>query len=393
MSDKVVRLFEDGANANTSRRLNPTKLRKARRAKALTQTDLAHAVGLTRQAVSAYEQGAKSPEAGTLSLIARELGQPVSYFIAPEQEAFGPFSARTYRAFGSATNKRNDQCDVLTEWLAVIAAYLDQAVNFPSPQIPRVHSPEDGDGYSDEEIEAAAETVRKAWGLGIGPIGNLTKLIESRGVFIANLPVTTGKVNAFSYWSGSRPFIITGTDDTTAVRRRFDMAHELGHLVLHQGIGEEELEDKQTLNRVEAEANRFAGAFLLPRSSYPNEIFSTRLTNFIPLKERWKVAIAAQVYRCSDLELFTEQQVLNLRKQLSYNKWRTREPLDAEMTVEKPQMLEKAVKLAMDGDVLDGPTILNDLNLSPEIIAGTLNLELENLAPPGERQNPTLTLK
>lgn len=393
MSDNVVPFFRGHAKSNPQRRLNPEKLQKARHAKAMTQSDLARAVGLTRQAVSAYEQGTKSPEADTLGSIARELGQPVSYFIVPERESFGPFSARTYRAFGAATNKRNGQCDVLTEWLSVIAAYLAESVNFPDPQIPRVSPPSEGDGYSEDEIEAAAEKVRSAWGLGVGPIGNLIKLIESRGVFIAHLPVTSGRVNAFSYWSGSRPFIIMGTDETTAVRRRFDMAHELGHLVLHQGIGTEELEEKEVLNRVEAEANRFAGAFLLPRSSYPNEVFSTRLANFLPLKERWKVAVAAQVYRCSDLEIFSEQQVLNLRKQISYNKWRTREPLDDQIPVERPQLLEKAVRLAIEGGALDGPTILNDLNLSPDIIAGTLGVAVSELQPLEGDGGPPLTLR
>ncbi len=391
MSENVVPLF--GSSSVAARRLNPEKLKKARRAKAMTQSDLARAICLTRQAISSYEQGAKSPEAETLGLISRELEQPVSYFVAPELGAFGPISARTYRAFGAATNKRNDQCDVLTEWMAAIAAYLDQFVNFPDPQLPRLAPPAVGDGYSEEEVEAAAEAVRAEWGLGAGPIGNLIKLIESRGVFIAHLPVTAGKVNAFSYWSGSRPFIITGADDTTAVRRRFDMAHELGHLVLHQGIGEEELLDKEVLSRVEMEANRFAGAFLLPRKSYPNEVFSTRLSNFIPLKERWRVAIAAQIYRCADLGIFTERQVLNLRKQLSYNTWRTREPLDAEMAVENPQMLKRAVRLAIDGGALDGPTIMDDLNLSPAVIAGTLGLSISDLRPPNSAGNPTLTLK
>lgn len=392
MSDNVVPLFGGNATSSSLRRLNPTKLQKARRAMAMTQTDLARAVGLTRQSISAYEQGTKLPEAETLYAIAKELRQPIAYFAAPDSDVFGPFSARTYRAFGAATNKRNAQCDVLAEWLAIIATYLDTVVNFPSPQIPEVKGPTNGDSYTEEEIEAAAERVRECWGLGLGPIGNLTKLIESRGVFIAHIPVNTGKVNAFSFWSGDKPFIVIGTDDTTAVRRRFDMAHELGHLILHQGIGAEELENKEVLRRVESEANRFAGAFLLPRKSYPNEVFSTRLTSFLPLKERWKVAISAQIYRCADLEIFTEHQVLNLRKQLSYKKWRTREPGDSDMGVERPQMLQKAIRMAFEGGVLTGPKLLEDLNLSAFIVADTLGVPTSELKP-RDTGDPTVTLR
>lgn len=393
MPKNVVHFASRGKPPAQPRRLNPKKLQRARKAKALTQTDLAKEVGLTRQAVSAYEQGAKVPEADKLIEIAKILEQPISYFVAPEREAFGPFSARTYRAFGSATKKRNEQCDVLADWLSEIAAYVDETVNFPTPKIPEIDAPSDGDGYSEDEIEVAAETVRLAWGLGPGPIGNLTKLIESRGVFVGHLPVTSGGVNAFSYWSGIRPFIVTGANNTTAVRRRFDMAHELGHLVLHQGIGSEELEEKEILRRVEFEANRFAGALLMPRASYPNEVFSTRIANFLPLKERWKVAIAAQIYRCSDLGILTDEQVLNLRKQVSAKKWRTREPLDDTLPVEQPQMLRRAMRIAIDGGVVDVPMILNDLNLNTSIISSVLGLCVNDMQIRHKGTELNLTLK
>ena len=391
MTDNVVSLFGQRSVASGPR-LRPEKLQKARRAKAFTQTELASRIGLTRQAVSAYEQGAKAPEPDTLVRIAEELGQPLGYFTTEARSAFGPFSARTYRAFGSATKKRNEQCDELTEWLAVIAAYLDEAVQFPDPQVPAFSPSTNNEHYDDEEIEQAAETVRREWGLGPGPIGNLTKLIESRGVFVGHLPVDAGDVNAFSYWSGSRPFIVSGADKTTAVRRRFDLAHELGHLVLHQGVGAEELEDRAYLKRIEAEANRFAGAFLLPRSSYPNEVFSSRLMTFVPLKERWKVAISAQVYRCADLGILTDGQVLSLRKQISAKKWRTWEPFDDKMMIEKPTVLAKAARMAIDGKVLTGPGIINDLKLGPSIVANVLGLGPSEIKEPNE-PDPTVQLR
>ena len=359
----------------------------------MTQADLARDIGLTRQAISAFEQGAKQPEVATLVRIAEALQQPISYFVAKSFEPFGRFSARNYRAFGAATKKRNDQCDVLAEWVTVIAAYLNESVNFPVPNIPEIPSPEDGCAYTDDEIECAAETVRKAWGLGTGPIGNLTKLIESNGVFVSHLPIIDKGVNAFSYWSGSKPFILTGSDDTTAVRRRFDIAHELGHLVLHQGIDEAELEQKPTLSRVEAEANRFAGAFLLPRSSYPNEVFSTRLDAFVELKARWKVAVSAQVYRCSDLELFSDHQVLNLRKQISFKKWRKKEPLDNSLPIEEPSMVFKAARMAVDAGVISPDSMFNDINYNKRFISKISGIREEEFGGEAKEADPSLSIK
>ncbi len=56
--------------------------------------------------------------------------------------------------------------------------------------------------------------------------------------------------------------------DKSGERGRFDAAHELGHLVLH-GEHEDPRREDEISQRpcAEAEANRFAAAFLMPRSS------------------------------------------------------------------------------------------------------------------------------
>src|SRR5690349_5942428 len=81
MSDNVLSFGRSG-NEGTRRRLVPQRLVKARKAVPLTQTELAAAVGLTRQAISAFEQGAKHPDGTTMFAIADAVRQPVSYFFA-----------------------------------------------------------------------------------------------------------------------------------------------------------------------------------------------------------------------------------------------------------------------------------------------------------------------
>jgi Zn-dependent peptidase ImmA (M78 family) len=102
----------------------------------------------------------------------------------------------------------------------------------------------------------------------------------------------------------------------------YDLAHELGHIVLHRWIEQVDLENKTILKEIEAEADKFAGAFLLPSTSFPNEIYTARLDAFVPLKERWKVSIQAMVYRCRDLDIIDADQALNLYKQISFRRWR-----------------------------------------------------------------------
>lgn len=371
------------ARLETSKgRIVPEYLCKARKAMRLSQSDLANRIGVTRQAIFYFEQGTKHPDVDTMVRIMEELQQPMSYFIKGTHDVIGPLSTRYFRAFGTDTKKRNEQSKIYSEWLSAIASFFAQRVNFPKIVLPSYQLSSLSNFYTDEEIEAAASMLRKEWEIGDGPIGNLMSLVESKGIFVAKLPIANDTVNAFSYWSGDAPFIILGSDDTTATRIRFDIAHELGHLMLHRGIDETDLEDKDILKRIENEANRFAGEFLLPSSSYPNEVFSTRLEAFVSLKSRWKVSIAAQVFRCKDLGLFSEAQVLNLYKQISAQKWRKKEPLDAEIPLEEPVLLRKAFELLMKHNALAPTEVLNSINLNQRLIETFCNLPQNALTSP-----------
>jgi Zn-dependent peptidase ImmA (M78 family)/transcriptional regulator with XRE-family HTH domain len=362
-----------------SRRLIPSRLRDARIARRLNQTELAALVGVTRQAVSAYEQGEKTPDARTLALIVQALDQPVAFFTSKDRPNFGQFSTRFFRAFGPETKRRNLMCDVYANWMVQTARYFDDLVNYPPITFPSF-TPENANSYNDEEIENAATQCRKIWGLGYGPLSNFLSLSEGRGVIAARLILSGERVEAFSFWNGDRPFVFLASDKTSAARARFDVAHEVGHLVLHRGIGEEDIENPKVLRQVEHEANRFAGALLLPQQSFPNEIYTTRLDAFIELKMRWKVAIQAMVYRCKDLGIFDEYQITNLYKQISARKWRTTEPLDHDLPLEQPKTLRRAVEMVVSAGRKTQEDIWTELALSPDTVEELCNLDAGSLS-------------
>jgi Zn-dependent peptidase ImmA (M78 family) len=260
-------------------------------------------------------------------------------------------------------------CEVLGKWFVQAARYFDNFVNLPPVILPAV-SPANGSGrYTVDEIEIAAEECRRLWGLGVGPISNVVSLLEGKGIILCRYEVAEEEIEAFSFWSGARPFIFLSSNKDSAVRARFDAAHELAHLILHRWVGPEELENPKALKLIEAEANRFAGAFLLPRKSFPNEVYTTRLDSFVPLKRRWKVAIQAMVYRCKDLFIFDEIQITNLYKQISYRKWRTKEPLDDEIPFEHPSLLKQAIELVIKAKKKMADEIVAELQVSARLIA------------------------
>ena len=358
-----------GSRNTGARRLVPSRLRDARVAQRLNQSELAAAVDVSRQAISAYEQGEKSPDPETMARIAQTLDQPLAFFATEDSPVFGDFSTRFLRAFGPDTKRRNLMCEVLGKWFVQSTRYFDGLVNFPPVVLPDV-SPANRTGrYTVDEIEAAAEECRRIWGLGVGPISNVIALLESKGIILCRHEVADEEIEAFSFWSGSRPFIFLSSNKDSAVRARFDAAHELAHLILHRWVGPDELEDPKVLKLIEAEANRFAGAFLLPRKSFPNEVYTTRLDAFVPLKRRWKVAVQAMIYRCKDLFIFDEVQITNLYKQISYRKWRTKEPLDDEIAFEHPRLLRQAVDLVLKARKKLADEIAVDLRLNTRLLA------------------------
>jgi Zn-dependent peptidase ImmA (M78 family)/DNA-binding XRE family transcriptional regulator len=372
MASNIVSLSDRVPNSH--RRLVPSRLKDARLACRLNQSDLAAAVEVSRQAISAFEQGEKSPDSTTMMRIAEILRQPVSFFVTEDRPMFGESSVRFFRAFGADTKRRNLMCEVLGKWSVQIARYFDAFIHFPKVDL-MSSSPTREDGrYNDDEIELAAEECRRAWGLGQGPISNVISLLESKGIGVFRYEVPEEKISAFSFWNGPKPFVFLASDTSSAVRVRFDAAHELGHLILHRGIGPDELEDPKILKLIEGEANRFAGAFLLPRGSFPNEVFTTRLDSFLPLKARWKAAVQAMVVRCKQLEIFDEDQTTNLYKQISFRKWRTHEPLDADIQLEQPRLLSRAAQLIIEAGKKIGSEIQADLQVRVDFLAAVCNV-------------------
>ena len=369
-NDNNVIQFPGAAREDSGRRLIPERLLEARIAQRMTQTDLAARIGVSRQSVSGYEAGIKNPEPETMRAIADVLEQPMGFFTRGDLPAFGPPSANFFRKVGPDTKRRNSACDIYAEWLAQTAYVFDEWVNYPTVDIPSFEPKSSNNRYTEEEIEEMAEAARNHFGLGLGPISNVVRLLEAKGVIVCRVVIHNEKIEAFSFWRGDRAFVFLASEKLSAARSRLDAAHELGHLCLHRWVGEEEVGDPKVLKEVEREADRFAAAFLLPRKSFPNEIYSPRLTAFIDLKRRWKVSIQAMIYRCKTLGLFDEDQTTNLYKEISRKKWRTQEPLDGEggLPLEQPLLLSKVVEMVLSAGRVKRDELKERLGFSPRWI-------------------------
>ena len=144
--------------------------------------------------------------------------------------------------------------------------------------------------FGDETPRMAANLLRETWGLGSKPLPNLVQLCESRGIRVFGLPPLAESVDAYSIWHGGTPYIFLARRKTPE-RARFDVAHELGHLVLHKH-GELEPTAQQ-----EDEANKFASEFLVPRDSIAEHLpKNPTISDILDAKKRFQVSAMALTY-------------------------------------------------------------------------------------------------
>ncbi|MDD3839226.1 MAG: XRE family transcriptional regulator [Clostridia bacterium] len=363
--------------SKTYRKVNiiPERLRQARIIRGLTIQELADKIGVTRQSVSQYELGQSNPSSVVLRKIIMVLNFPKGFFYKPSRIKNTPSGTAFFRSYATARKKGKDRIEERYELFVEICQYLSQYINFPSVSIPNLEHFNLREYIALEEIEEIANEVRSYWGLGLGPISNVMLLMEKHGFFITRNTIDEKTIDGFSKIEDGRPFIFLSSDKKCAVRTRFDLAHELGHIILHQGIEQDQLTDKKYFDEIERQANKFAAAFLLPRESFINEVFSTSVDHFLSLKERWKVSISAMIMRCNDVELFTENQHLYLQKQLSQKRWRKNEPLDDVLVPEKPILTKQAFELLLDSGVLNSYQIIEDLKMPIGEIESLANLD------------------
>jgi len=191
-------------------------------------------------------------------------------------------------------------------------------------------------------------------------------------------------IDAFSQWQFSmhRPIVaLSREDEGIFFREQASAAHELGHLILHRFI------DKRFISRdspehdlIEQQANRFAGAFLLPATAFKRSLRATTLDSFYLLKPQWLSSIGLMIYRSTDLGLIDQAGAARLWKQRTKRGWNRVEPLDRNTPREIPRMLAQGIEVIRSGGHM--PEWLNTVNLSTSDVAQFASIDEESLEAP-----------
>lgn len=353
----------------------PERIREAREAKGFTRDGFAEALGVSVQAVGQYEIGQHVPGSEVMTRIIALTAQPPAFFTAERQRVSERLGMPFWRSL--ARMNRPDRLRIARrlEWAADIVVFIERFIELPAPSLPTVKLPAEANDF--ELIEAAAEQVRAQWDLGLSPIHHLAATLEANGIVLIKEPVACEDMDAVSRWQAGRPYILLAEDKQSLPRENFDLAHELAHLLLHPHVEV----TSGILPAIERQANYFAGALLLPRESFPQEVISTSLEYFLELKRRWRVSIQAMVYRCKDLGILNSNQVSYIWRQMTARNIRKREPLDDAYVPERPILLAAALNMLVENRVQSRAQIVDSLKLNPadiESLCGAAKGFLDN---------------
>jgi len=346
----------------------------ARGVRDLTHLELSRRLRVDKPLISKLETGSAPFPEWLLTLAAAELQFPVPFFTARSGDPGAgwepPPPEADFLRHQAWAGVQVRQLRLAHRWTQLVGEAADRlgGVLPPVPvSLPRLVA---------AQPEAAAHTVRAALYLpGLDPVAHLLAAVEQSGVTVFGLPVPARPQAAFSAWRGDQP-VLAVLSGAPPDRLRFAVAHELGHLVLHQSTTD--------LPTAEAEANRFAAELLLPLQAVARGL-PTQLTveGLLDWHRTWQLPLPVLLRRARDAGVINEARHGRLTSQLA----QLSPVATAAASPEKPGRLRRAVECVY-GDPVDVARFATDVCWSPHLAAQVLD---QHTSPHDPRVGPDLT--
>ena len=309
------------------RRVNPDMIVVARESRELTQGQLAAKLSLGQPTLSKYETGTLVVSDEHLAALAIALEYPEEFFFQQDQVRWvgsGCMYNRKRQSLTTTEYKRLlARVNVLrlSIWRLLQSVEIEAENHFVRMDLAEYGTP-----------ERVANTIRQMWNLPPGPIGNLTRAIESAGGLVMKCEFGTTTLDAFAQWPSGMPPLFFVNRSAPPDRYRYTLAHEIGHTIMH-GV------PSATMER---EADLFAAEFLMPkREIRPHLARPFTLQKAAELKTHWRVAMSALIRRAHDLGTISPSHDRALMTQMSRHGFRLNEPVS--LDAEEPSIINAVI--------------------------------------------------
>lgn len=307
-------------------RFNHDKLRLLRESRSLSQSVVARELKVTQAAYSKLESGDLTPSEEMKGKISATFGYPIPYFF--EKSGDVPSGLIFHRKRVALPSKERARIEAEARLRLIDVAKMLKTADRKSNLLAR----------NERTPKEMAKELRKRWGATVSkPIDNLVELLEKNNVLVLSFDFGSDQLDGF-FLCVDENFVCIALNDATVFtpdRRRFTLAHELGHALLHR----ERFPDKDA----EDEANEFAAEFLAPANAFKKSVKKPiTLNQLVELKKTWKISMAAALRRAKDIGIVNEREYRRLCINLSSMGFRKREPLCG-LVPEIPTLLEQIV--------------------------------------------------
>lgn len=287
---------------------------------------------ISHTALSKYEKGEMFPSSNILIKLSKALSVSVDYFF---RKITSINLIPNFRK-GSGLSKK-DQKRIVETTKNILENYIEAAAaaeqNF-FYSLPKINVSSINDAVS------AAVKIREKLNIGQAPIVDLISELEEASIVV----VEVDEVADFSgvCLSGENVAAIAININSDNVRKRFTMAHELGHLILDFV----NISDKEK----EVCCHAFAGAFLIPPAELKNYIGLKRESIYIDelktLKEIYGISMQAIAYQLVINNIISARKHTLFKQLITKNSWKIEEPGTFNCT-EKPKLIEQLVLRAL----------------------------------------------
>ena len=299
-----------------------TRLRLARKQAGLSMRALAERMDpkITAQAISKYEAGKMMPSSAVLVGLGKVLDVSLDFLMSTQVEALDGLEFRRH----SHTSAR-DRARAEAVLIDNLERYLTIEDILDRPSVDDSFKAHCCDSVATEQqIDAEADELRRAWDLGMEPVPSLCVLLEDRGIKVveADLPERINGLACHVLRDG-KPVAdaIVVSSRTNVERKRFTLAHELAHRII--------LSTGNPAIKLEKAMNRFAGAFLIPGQPLREEVGATRhrvtYYEIMHLKHTYGVSAAAMLVRLGQVGILRPATVQRAFSTFARS-WRVTEP-------------------------------------------------------------------
>lgn len=337
------------------------RLKLARAAAGLSLRDLAAKIEnrVSAQQIGKYERDEDVPGSGVLIALSHALGVSVDYLVGDQEMVLDGVEFRKKQI----TSKK-EEAQIEAQALHLIERYLLveeilglQSAEWDKPRQAPFPVREIGDA------ELAAKLLREHWNLGIDPIQDLVELLEERGIKVVvvksreNIDGLAAQVRR----SQGEPIpVIVIRSGAHGERQRFNLAHELGHMVMDVQ-GHDKFREKA--------AHRFAGAFLMPAEALWSNVGRNRSSigwsELFALKKLFGASVQAITYRCADLGIFPPSLKDGLFREYSRLGFRTGPNYEPhQLPEEKPERFDRLCYRALAENAISEAKAAELLNIT-----------------------------